>query len=248
MSGNKRNEKNLRLLHSIFLLFAAVFLMDCESTRDGITSPSSTLHEHFDIDSIKIEVLPSSKEEFVRYRYALDSTEEIFIRKDSQLVQRRQDSLFLLLNNGTRSTWANHHEDEDEDYVDYEYMGRLDKVGYYILNASYSEWRNYILVNPTDGDTTLLCGYPELSPNGTFIAAGNSDLFSGFSFNGLQLFAFRNGTLHEVGEKELDWGVEDLYWADSLSLIVKRSVYDSSLVELQSTDYVKLLLEFPRKR
>lgn len=246
--SKQRTKKNQRIYLSIFLLLAAAFLIGCESTRDGITSPSSSLYEHFNIDTVRIEVQPSSREEFLRFKYDLDSTEEIFLRKDSQLVYRHQDSLFLQLDNGSRSIWINFHSDEDENYVDYEYMGRLDNLGHYILNASYSEWRNYILVNPIDGDTTLLCGYPELSPNRTLIAAGNSDLFSGFSFNGLQLFAFRNGVLHEVGEKELDWGVEDLYWEDSLSIVVQRNVYDSSLVELQTTDYVKLLLEFPKKR
>jgi len=247
MSESKHRVNTKNFSRTLISLLCLVVVHSCESIKDGSSSPSSSYREQFAIDSILIETAPSTEQEFLQFKYVLDSTETIFIQKDSAFVHRYGDTLLLELQNGTQSTWINHHEDEDEDYVDYEYMGKLPAIGHFILNASFSEWRNYILVDVATGDTTLLCGYPEVSPDRTLLIAGNSDLFSGFSFNGIQLFSLKNKMLHEVGEKELEWGVEDLYWADESSIVVKRNVYDSSQVELQTTDYVKLLLTRPKK-
>jgi len=247
MSGSKHQVNRKNILHPLISLLGLLALYSCESVKDGSTSPLSAHREHFTIDSILMEVSPSSEQEFLQFKYPLDSTEAIFILKDSSLVHRQGDTLVLKLQNGSQSAWVNRHEDEDEDYVDYEYMGKLPAIGHFILNASYSEWRNYIVVDVVNGDTTFLCGYPEISPDRTLLIAGNSDLFSGFSFNGIQLFSIKNKVLHEVGEKELEWGAEDLYWADESSIVIKRNLYDSSLVELQTTDYVKLLLTRPKK-
>lgn len=190
-------------------------------------------------------VEPSTKVEFEQYKKILfDTLEANNLKRDAEYVKRVGDTLLFKLENGKFTKLINNPNQEADNYAHYDFMGRMPEINQSVVLGTFYEWYNYYLINHYTGDTTVLSGYPEVSPDHRFIVSGNSDLVAGFTFNGLEFYQMDNKKLKIIDTKQLGtWGPSELFWANNSTLVVQRDLIDTTQESMQRTDYIKLRIK-----
>jgi hypothetical protein len=189
---------------------------------------------------VRVETIKKSEFDEVDAPAAIDTSETKNLETDSDKVQRMGDTL-LIKTKSKLVPIVNNNSDTDE-YAQYTYMGYLEDVDQFVILGSFYEWNNYVLVDGQTGDQTLLWGRPVVSPNGKYIASGNTDLVAQFADNGVQLFTGSHKP-KVIGERQLQaWGPEEMRWSDDSTLFVKANVADEKSPDLEVTRYFKLKL------
>lgn len=149
-------------------------------------------------------------------------------------VHRAGDTLYLGLEGGDEVKLTNPptYCDAPEGCIVYGFEGYLSAANSYVIEVSYYEGGEYMLVDASTGAETKIGAIPHIDPSGTrFIAVGTSEMegeLNGFEMWSLmpagprmdwrhettELFTFR--TWHEPGTIELSHWV----WSDALNKYV----------------------------
>ena len=190
-------------------------------------------------------VEPSTKVEFEQYKKTLfDTSETINLKRDAGYVTRVGDTLLFKLESGKYTKLINNPDQEADNYAHYDFMGRIPEINQSVVLGSFYEWYNYYLINHYTGDTTVLSGYPEVSPDHRFIVSGNSDLVAGFTFNGLEFYQTEDKKLKLIDTKQLGtWGPSELFWTNNSTLVIQRDLIDTTQESMQRTDFIKLRIK-----
>lgn len=170
-----------------------------------------------------------------------DTSEQMNLTRDSQWVKRNGDTLFFVTASGV-ATLTNVNADDDS-YSQYSYYGKIPGTDQYLTLGLFYEWYNYFLISSKTGDTTILWGAPEVSPDKKLLITANADLEAGFTNNGLQLFGLEDGNIVSAGEKLIDeWGPEEIRWVNNNQAIAKMVFISSDGKITYRYGYVRLTI------
>jgi hypothetical protein len=237
-----------------FTLTFATALSSCTNTekpngtsevipvKDSLVSELDTFY----IGKNLFTVTSATKEDFDKIPEPLrcDTSEKNNLFKDSAFVIRLGGTLILNCKDKETIVFKNNPKEGYEEYADYTYLGKVPEINQYLILGSFHESFSYLLVNPLSGDTTFICGEPVFSPDKKYFICGNTDLIAAFVVNGFDLYEINDKKIKLVGRRELNkWGPEKIKWVDNSSLLVERSVLDTTKQEMTRTDYIKLILK-----
>ncbi|HXB39586.1 MAG TPA: hypothetical protein VNZ49_03535 [Bacteroidia bacterium] len=215
---------------------------DVSLKKDSLVSELDTFY----IGQKLFTVFPASKEDFDKIPEPVrcDTSEKNNLFKDSAFVTRLGGTLILNCKDKETIVFKNNPKEGYEEYADYTYLGKIPDINQYLILGSFHESFSYLLVNPLSGDTTFICGEPVFSPDKKYFICGNTDLIAAFVINGFDLYEINGKKIKLVGRRELSkWGPEKIKWIDNSSLLIERSVLDTTKQEMTRTDYIKLILK-----
>ncbi|MEZ4648226.1 MAG: hypothetical protein R3E97_05455 [Candidatus Eisenbacteria bacterium] len=131
-------------------------------------------------------------------------------------------SFFIVTDAGV-VTLESDDSDTSENYRVYQYEGVLRGTPFHGVHVSYVESSAYLLLHRKTGRTWELDAKPIVSPDGRYLAVGALDLEAMMSPNSLSIYELEADTLR-VGfrEEPLDWGPDELHWADPSTLELTR--------------------------
>jgi hypothetical protein len=158
-------------------------------------------------------------------------------------VKRKGDTLFFNLKNGKKATFVN---TKGETLSNYFYLGRVKELNQYLVKGAFDEWSTNYLVNDLTGDTTEICGAPEISPDNKFVMAVNADLVAGFNFNGFDLLKIEKGSLKKIGRRELSaWGPSSVKWISDKEAFVEIRIPEKDTLNgtLDRAAFIKLRMD-----
>lgn len=144
------------------------------------------------------------------------------LKADSRFVKlRRGELIFTLLNGQLKSL-------KPQEELSYTYFGYLDKMGFFVVQATETEGGHYVLINDKTGQETIIQGTPKPSPNGKYLVTTNVDTAEGFEFNGIQIWGFTEMGFEKQMERVLE-GEEAYYpqWLDNKTVRVSVQPMES---------------------
>src|SRR5688572_25309786 len=107
------------------------------------------------------------------------------LRKASGVKREGEDLIFGLKNGGQKVLQSNLTEEDNT--VEYIFVGSLDAIGYWEVLAFYYESFDYVLVNQSNGAEFHVWNKPVVSPDRRYVLCGSLDIEAGFIPNGFQL-------------------------------------------------------------
>lgn len=174
------------------------------------------------------------------FSFKRDTSEKNNIARDAAFVSRIGDTLYLKLDNGDVKKLISNRNSESDDFLAYDYIEKINDIGYYLVFVSYYEAFQYLMINAKTGKETYMCGSPAVSPNKKYLAASCCDLQAGFVFNGIEMYDVEKDSLKLNWKRELrKWGADDITWLNDHTLIAKKQAVDTATSNLVSS-FIKL--------
>lgn len=152
-------------------------------------------------------------------------------------------SLVLKLVDGKTASFPLWDEKNDEGFNFEHYFKEID---YYLLRVQWGEGNCWMLVNRQNGYRRYISGEPYISIDKRKILAINTDLYAGYSFNGIELYTISGDTLKMEFEKETDWGPSDIKWINDNQFLLKREHFNFDTItnqEVNITDYKRVTID-----
>ena len=159
---------------------------------------------------------------------------EYFYLTDSTLV--------LKLDNGDTMSFGRYVEEKhwnDVNFIGYIFEHYFDKIDYYLLFIHYYEGNSWMLINRKNGFKKAINGLPYISKDNKKIIAINSDLYAGYSFNGIELYTILEDSLKTEFSKETKWGALDVKWINENEFLIKREHSGTDRI----TDYKRVFIK-----
>lgn len=237
----------------VFSLLSCLLLSNCGKDKPADVDPTETVYENplvserdtFYIGGKLVHVDKIKKSEFDALKptvIATDTIEDQHLLKDSAMVRRAGDTLYFKTA-AKEVTLVNDNDDSGDAYAQYLYCCYIKSIDQFLVAGNYYESYDYILIDRQTGASTKLMGEPNISPDGKYMVAGNTDLVAQFTDNGLQLFK-NTPTPKLVAQKILQtWGPEEMKWRDNKTIFVKANVTGEQTPDDVIIDYYKLTLD-----
>ncbi|WP_321279996.1 hypothetical protein [Marinifilum fragile] len=143
------------------------------------------------------------------------------LKFDSNFVSRRNDSLFVKLEN---KRWHSVHVNSGDGYeeVRYNYENYFYRQGFYFIRIQYPEGNGYKLIDNKSGESTYLFGDIYFNNEASLAVSINCDIETGCSHNGIQLFDFSNIKPDLILKYSPEWwGPTKVNWLSDDELIVE---------------------------
>lgn len=152
--------------------------------------------------------------------------------KDSTGVKVKGKQLILQFASKQRAYVS--ENENDEDGVEYEYVGQIPAINKYVIRAIYWEDWEHILIDRTSGEESIRPHeFPHLSPDGKYIIVFEDDVFKDYpevelySINGNTIepivnLAFANWSLPEAPESSGFWGKDGYFYIP----VIHRNYFD----------------------
>jgi len=165
----------------------------------------------------------------------LDSIpESLYISANLELSKNRvddtsrvfQDSLKLRfqLSNGSELILENDTTEGFESYIDFNYLGTLSSIDYWLVKIVYYEGVGHLLVDKNTGEKIYTYGVPIFSKNNQHFICSSWDLEAGYDPNGMQLFEIEDGKIIEKWTVELDnWGPSQVRWKNDTLIYIEQT-------------------------
>lgn len=172
-----------------------------------------------------------------------DSLLEIKLLKENKNLIRRDGYDLIVIAKSGEIRLKDNTDEESGDYLSYKL---IEVNGAYItLTLFYYESSEFMVINTENGKSFKTWGKPVFNQNKTMVVAGNSDLFAGFTNNGIQLFEQDSTGWNLKMQKILDdWGPVNLFWLNDSSILSKKnSIDESDTIDGVKTEFVKITLK-----
>lgn len=235
--------KTILLIVSVLAVISACKQRHQMVARPEATTSKSVLPDTIHIGKHILQLDTASEADFLKLsKLAFDTSELTNLQRDSQWVKRSGDTLFFVTDNSI-VTLTNVNSDDDS-YSQYDYWGRISGINQYLSSGSFYEWYNYFLISSKTGDTTILWGAPEVSPDSKKIISVNADIEAGFTNNGIQIFDMADSRVIHAGEKEIDaWGPEEVRWINNHQAILKIMFLNAGSGKPYRYGYLRLTIK-----
>lgn len=166
------------------------------------------------------------------------------LQKHASVVKRTGQKLEVTTKKGVQTFTDN--DSESDDYQAFRLCQVSDRL--VVIRNGYYESYDYTCVDLETGQVFRTWGQPVLNAQGNKMIAGNSDLESGFTNTGLQLYVNDSKSWQLRMQKELDdWGPEDLLWKNDTEVWCKKEIpataNDTYTYADKKSSYVKVLLK-----
>ena len=235
----------MRSVYRLAAVFIIFFVLSCRDAKQANrpAAPAAAVDTFWLCDKlVQIDSIKRSEFDEIRIAPDLDSSEEIYLLRDSAFVKRHGDSLIFTAG-GKEIVLINNHSDTSDATADHNYRGFNRDLGKYIVYSVYWEWYNYMLIDKGSGDTTVICGEPVLSPDKKFFICGNADLLAQFTFNGFELYENLPKPKLICQRELMKWGPQEIKWIAKNTLLVKATVADTTIQDLERPAYYKLSIK-----
>lgn len=155
--------------------------------------------------------------------------------KDSTGVTKKGNMLTLQMESQQKIFLSK--PDQEEQRIEYEYIGQIPALNKYVLLVSYWESFEYILIDKTTGHEALrLHDWPHLSPDGKYLLILNDDVYNQYTeielytidgevYQPIVNLAFANWSTVEEVEKAF-WGQDGYFYAS-----IRPHNYESEQIE-----------------
>lgn len=120
------------------------------------------------------------------------------------------------------------------------------EIDYFLLRVFWDEGGCWMLVNRKNGLKLKINGLPYISPDNKLIITTNSDLWSGYDFNGIELYSIQPNSLKVEFREETKFGPRNVKWISENRFLIERGIIktDESTEESQEvTDFMSVLIE-----
>jgi hypothetical protein len=131
---------------------------------------------------------------------------------------------------------------DEQEERGYHFDFYFEDYGLVLLFVQHYEGSSYALINRQTGQITEICGLPRFPPHGKGFVAGNVDIVAGYSFNGLELYEFReSGIERQYSIETGNWGPVELAWLSDSTLIIRAEYWTSDMEQvIDDTGYLKM--------
>lgn len=219
-----RNKMRILLILVLPILFIA-----CTHTPN-LNEKNSNNSTNKSIDSLEtFSITPNLLEDYIHAKKNYINK----IKFDTSIFKKENSEIKLPMNEKWRThiTFKDSLLNNDEtDFREYNYIGQIDTIGFYIVEANYWEHFEYYLINKNSGKQIILWNIPFVSPNIKYIA--NLSMPYGLEGvpNGIQVWKInynQNNQSEPITiskQLEIDqqnWAAEDLVWESDNTLILK---------------------------
>jgi hypothetical protein len=163
---------------------------------------------------------------------AIEPDNEEGTLRNNRNVKRKGKELIIIADNGKKVLMTNKPDiDTDgENYTIYTYMEYFPGIKQHVINGTYYESMDFLLVSQETGKTITTWGPPVISPDNKYFICASLDLDADMFPNGLQLYSCKNGTITAEGEIPLEnWGPGQIKWLDNNTLIAEYITLDSTM-------------------
>jgi len=120
------------------------------------------------------------------------------------------------------------------------------EIDYFLLRVFWDEGGCWMLVNRKNGFKQYIYGLPYISPDNKLIITTNSDLWGGYTFNGIELYSIQPDTLKVEFREETKFGPRSVKWVSVNRFLLERGIIkeDESTGDAQEvTDFISVLIE-----
>jgi hypothetical protein len=133
-------------------------------------------------------------------------------------------ALVIPLDGGGRATLVD-DTTSGEDYVRFEYVGRVDGVPFHLVRESHAEGQSFRLVHASTGRQVAVDAPPVVAPGGALFVTASKDLAAAFDPTRLAVWRVVGDSARvEWSAEPADWGPADAAWrgADTVAFTVHR--------------------------
>lgn len=211
-------------------------LVDTLSTTDEGTDMAKTIAVN--TNTAKIDTITLNE-----YKKGVSLSKKSSLIKRNKNVIEEDDKVIIKLSNNNSIVFKDSLADGDDvDQVSYKYVGKLDGANYHVVQVTYYETGEYVLINADTGEKKTIWSLPKLSPDNKRILAFNSSLDYDVMPNGIQVFDVSEGSIELVWELKPDtWAPQEVDWGKDNVLFIKQHVpYFISPKNKDEVNYVKL--------
>lgn len=158
---------------------------------------------------------------------------------------KQEDKLTLPLENGNSKVLLDKKSGNEVDDVSYSIVGKIEPLKLYVVNASYYETSECILIDMHTGEETKAWGEPTISPDFKHFFSYGDALGYDVMPNGIQMWKFENGKLNIDWElKPEEWKPQSIEWLDENTLLfIKVVPKEFSQESKDIIEYVKLIIK-----
>jgi hypothetical protein len=237
--------KNIQLYFAI--IFISTACVQEQEIDESVEIEEELIENHIDSilkkEIINDEVIEEFKIGTKRLVFTEDSTcflpekkwkeivEDSLLTLD-EMVNRKEDTLFLKLTNGDSINLINVGYDEEglvdpiSEVVEYIYNGSVDNLEYWNIFVYCYECHYTILIDKETGEKIITLGDVYVSPSVEYVLLVNEDIEAGFTSNGFQLFEVYEDKLNLIGNLEVyDWGPNQVKWISDSTLWIRQSYW-----------------------
>ncbi len=158
---------------------------------------------------------------------------------------KQEDKLTLPLENGNCKVLLDKKSDNEVDDVSYSFVGKIEPLKLYVVNASYYETSECILINIQTGVEMKAWGEPTISPDFKHLFSYGDALGYDVMPNGIQMWKFEDGKLNIDWElKPEEWKPQSIEWLDENTLLFMKVIpKEFSQGSKDVIEYVKLIIK-----
>jgi hypothetical protein len=152
----------------------------------------------------------------------ISPSDNLFDIDTTNTIKARHDSLILPIENGTKVIFTDTIINEGWQMRENKNIGSYKSLPYYIVNITYWEAGEYVLINKKSGKRFSTSPYPLLSPDKKFLIASIILPYIEGTFNDIQLFEINKTELKEkFNIKPEKFQIEQLKWISNDKLAVQ---------------------------
>lgn len=240
-------------------IFSIIVLMSCsngekegtptEANSNDLVDTLSTTDEGYDkaknisvnTNTTKIDTITLEE-----YKKGISLFKQGSLVKRNDNVIKDDDKIIIKLSNNKSIVLKDSLADGDDvDQVSYKYEGKIDGANYHVIQVTYYETGEYLLINADTGEKATIWSLPKLSPDGKRVLAFNSSLDYDIMPNGIQVLDISEGNIELVWELKPDtWAPQEVDWGKDNVLYIKQHIpYYISPKSKDEINFVKLTFE-----
>lgn len=188
--------------------------------NDFVITINSTDSTNFPIYYSDQSVRDSISNNFGNSHKRASAIEDYLLKKTNPGIEIKENEILITLINENKILLELNDNTMEAGYNFESYFKELE---FLLFRVQWYEGNDYLLMNRKNGNRTKMFGKPYFSPSKKYFISINNDVEAGYSYNGFQLFEFKNEDFKLLWQYEpQEWGPVDIKWIDENNLAVKN--------------------------
>lgn len=224
-------------MKSLILFIGLILCISC-SGKVNSNQKSKKNKEQYSINGYNL-VLNSITES--EYKELSTKIKSVKINKNTDCI-KQSNKLTLPLDNGNSKVLHDKKSTNEIDDASYSFIGNIESLNQYVVNVSYYETSECLLIDQKTGDETKVWGEPIISPDLKHLFSYSDALGYDVMPNGIQMWKYEGGKLKLDWElKSEEWKPQSIEWLDNSTLIFTKIIPKEFSQKPQDIkEYIKL--------
>ncbi len=157
------------------------------------------------------------------------ATEKYWLKKDKDLVSRKDDLLTLNLEN-KKTLVLSHQVDKAGKKIYHIYNGYIKEIdSFVVLEKQNDQCLSSLLINAKDGSQQIMGGIPYFSADKQKAIVTSYQSASSKCNNGFDLWQYQSGKMLQTSNyQSQSWGIDQLIWIKDNQVYIKKGMLDQS--------------------